>query len=251
MTPSSLFTTQSPHRTLALDPQLNYPEPDGEPMAESDQAREALLYSVEALKQHFQGRSDVYVSGNLWISYRQGVEDAACAPDVFVIFGVADRARQSYRVWEEGGKTPDFVLEVTSKKTRNNDSVTKPIIYAGMGVKEYFQYDPTGDYLRPALQGFRLVEGDYQAINLKLDDPQLGEQMGLHLYSEVLNLELQLSAEGIFRFWNPQTASFYLPANEQLIVEQQKRAAIEQERDELRQQLEALRAELGQGKGEQ
>ncbi len=28
--------------------------------------------------------------------------------------------------------------------------------------RKYFQYDPTGDYLNPRLQGARLAEGNYQ-----------------------------------------------------------------------------------------
>lgn len=243
-------------------PDIQYPEPDGTPMAESDQAREALIYGVESLRQHFEGRSNVYVSGNLWISYQRGVEDAACAPDVFVIFGVPNRFRRSYRVWEEGGKTPDFILEITSQKTRNNDSVTKPVVYAQMGVREYFQYDPTGEYLRPSLQGFRLLEGDYRPIA-----PLLGDQLGLRIYSEVLGLELRVSADNEFRFWNPVTEKVYLPSQEALnalqeqidalqrereIAERARQEAVrkredaERERDELRQQLAELRRQLEQ-----
>ena len=36
--------------------------------------------------------------------------------------------------------------------------------YAFWGVEEYFQYDPTGDYLNPQLQGLRLIEGNYFPI---------------------------------------------------------------------------------------
>jgi len=38
-----------------------------------DATRNYLAYGVEALKQYFQNRSDVYVSGNLWLSYEEGV----------------------------------------------------------------------------------------------------------------------------------------------------------------------------------
>lgn len=55
-------------------------------------------------------------------------------------------------------------MEITSKSTKNEDQEIKPKIYAALGVREYFQYDPTGDYLNPRLQGARLAEGNYQAI---------------------------------------------------------------------------------------
>ncbi|ELR97376.1 hypothetical protein [Gloeocapsa sp. PCC 73106] len=50
-----------------------YPDSDGAPMAESDRARDYLTYSVEALQVYFQDKQDVYVSGNLFIYYQQGV----------------------------------------------------------------------------------------------------------------------------------------------------------------------------------
>jgi Uma2 family endonuclease len=53
------------------------------------------------------------------------------------------------------------VLEIISKNTRSKDQGAKKGIYAFLGVREYFQYDPTGDYLTPQLQGLRLVDGNY------------------------------------------------------------------------------------------
>ena len=82
----------------SLKTPIFYPEPDGEPIAESDPARDYLVYGVEALKLYFQNRSNVYVSGNLWLSFQQGVPDAVVSPDVFVVFGVENRQRRSYKV---------------------------------------------------------------------------------------------------------------------------------------------------------
>ena len=79
---------------------------------------------------------------------------AVVALDVFVVRSAAKRDHPSYRLWQES-KGSDFVLEITSKHTRRDDQETKPRIYAALRVQEYFQYDPTGDYLQPSLQGFR------------------------------------------------------------------------------------------------
>ena len=76
--------TISPH---LLKTEIVYPDSDGAPMAESDPTRDYLIYGVEALDIYFQNRADVYVSGNLFIYYKQGVPDAVVAPDVFVVFG--------------------------------------------------------------------------------------------------------------------------------------------------------------------
>jgi Uma2 family endonuclease len=143
---------------------IEYPESDGQPMTESDATRNYLVYCVEALRLFFRGRSQVYVSGNLFIYYQEGQTSKSISPDVFVVFGVSNRERRSYKSWKEGGKLPSFVLEITSLSTKKQDEESKPALYASLGIPEYFQYDPTGDYLTPQLKGRRLVHGSYVPI---------------------------------------------------------------------------------------
>lgn len=145
-------------------PSIIYPESDGQPMTESDPTRDYLIYAVEVLRQYFQSRQQVYVSGNLLIYYREGDPKAVVSPDVFVIFGVSKRQRRSYKAWQEGGKLPSFILEITSRTTRKQDETERPVLYAQLGVQEYFQYDPTGDYLNPQIKGCRLQNGVYEPI---------------------------------------------------------------------------------------
>ena len=130
---------------------IDYPSADGLPLAESDFQRHPLIYAVEALRVHFQRRADVYVSGNLFLYYEEGNPQAVVAPDVFVVIGAEKRDRPSYLLWREP-KAPDFVLEITSRSTRSADQGAKRGIYAFLEVGEYWQYDPTGDYLRPPLR---------------------------------------------------------------------------------------------------
>jgi Uma2 family endonuclease len=228
-----------------------YPEPDGAPMAESDPARDYLVYGVEALKLYFQDRSDVYVSGNLWLCYEQGLPDAVVAPDVFVVFGVENRQRRSYKVWEENGKTPDWVLEVTSSSTRVKDEREKPQTYAQMGVTEYFQYDPTGDYLNPPLKGRRLQGKTYSSIA-----PNYMEDGTLCLTSQVLGLEMRLLVDGRLRFFNPRTGEYlrnYAEERERGDREQQRadRAQLEKEQERIRAEQERIRADRAQQEKEQ
>lgn len=179
---------------------IEYPDSDGWPMAESDAAREYLIYAIEGLRIYFQNRWDVYVSGNLLLYYEQGNPKAVIAPDVFVIFGVENKKRVSYKVWEENHKIPDFILEITSKRTVSEDQGIKKGLYAYLGVKEYFQYDPTSDYLQPPLQGLHLVEGNYFPI-------ATGEtKTSLAIFSETLGLELRTYADGAMRFYDPATS---------------------------------------------
>ncbi|WP_008318383.1 Uma2 family endonuclease [Leptolyngbya sp. PCC 6406] len=250
---------------LISDPIL-YPDSDGQPMTESDATRDYLLYCVEVLRLYFKGRSNVYVSGNLFVYYEEGNPKAAISPDVFVIFGVSNRKRRSYKTWQEGGKLPNFVLEVTSRSTKRQDEVEKPRLYASLGVQEYFQYDPTADYLNPQLRGAQLVDGTYQPL------PLASTAAGLpYIHSAVLGLDLQLHppypelglapAAQALRFYDPQTGTKLLSRDELeqlrealqeengLIQQdrdaaQQERDAAQQERDAAQQRAETLAARL-------
>ena len=44
------------------------------------------------------------------------------------------------------------MLEVTSRRTWQEDQGRKRELYRTLGVAEYWQYDPTGDYLQPRQQ---------------------------------------------------------------------------------------------------
>ena len=177
---------------------VHYPSSDGKPMAESDFQRTPLMYAVARLRHHFRRRPDVYVSGNLLLYYREGDPRAVVAPDVFVVLGASGADRSSYRLWEEP-KAPDFVLEITSRTTHREDQGRKRELYRSLGVREYWQYDPTSDYLAPPLQGLSLTAGTYR----RLPGTALADGT-LSLASAVLGLELRLTERGL-RFHDPQT----------------------------------------------
>ena len=182
---------------LASAAAIDYPSSDGKPMAESDSQRKPLTYAVDCLGHHFRNHPDVYVSGNLLIYYQQGTL-ARVAPDVFVVFGARDEERSSYLLWEEP-KAPDFVLEIASPGTWREDQTSKRELYSRLGVGEYWQYDPTRDYLQPPLQGLELVRGEYEPLpRWELADGTLAAR------SEVLGLELRLAGRRL-RFHDPQT----------------------------------------------
>ena len=178
---------------------IDYPESDGKPMAENDAQRGAILYGCGALGLRYRERPDVYVSGDLLIYYEEGNLEVSVVPDVFVVFGVEDRLRGSYKVWEEG-KGPDFVLEVASPGTWREDVRRKPGVYAGLGVREYFLYDPTGEHYSPRLRGYRLVDGEYERL------PAVESiDRTLMVASAVLGLELRAKAGEEMRFHDPAT----------------------------------------------
>ena len=188
---------------------IDYPESDGKPLAENDAQRDAIHYAYGALRLHYATRSDVYVSADLLIYYEEGNPRVSVAPDTFVVFGVADRKRGNYKVWEEG-KGPDFVLEVASPNTWREDVGPKRSTYARLGVREYFLYDPTGEYLTPRLQGHRLEGGVYERLSAVESIDRT-----LAIRSEVLGLEFRAKVGGEMRFHDPATGEDLLSHGEE------------------------------------
>lgn len=190
----------------AVTAKIDYPASDGLPMAENESQFWPILYVGSALDRYFETRDDVYVVGNLLLYHQEGNPQEgdfgeSISPDLMVVIGASKHVRSSYKLWEEP-KAPDFVLEIASESTWRTDSGTKRDTYAEIGVSEYWQVDPTGAYLRPPLQGFRLVEGEYQPIaNTERSDGTLTAR------SEVLGLELHLNADApvqdALRFYDP------------------------------------------------
>ncbi|MGQ4808095.1 hypothetical protein NKDENANG_01462 [Candidatus Entotheonellaceae bacterium PAL068K] len=225
---------------LASSPTLVYPSSDGLPMAESDFQRKPLMYAVEALDLYFQDRADVYVSGNLFVYYEEGNPQAVVSPDVFVVMGAAKRDRPSYRLWQEP-KAPDFVMEITSRSTRSEDQGAKRGIYAFLGVQEYWQYDPTGDYLEPPLQGFRLCAQNYQPLV-----PTRRANGMLTLSSPVLGLDLRLE-QGALHFYDSVTDRPLLTYQETDRARQQAEQA-RQQAEQARQQAEQARQQAEQAR---
>ena len=195
---------------------VEYPSSDGLPMAENDCQRKPLTYAVEALDIYFQHRADVYVSGNMFIYYEEGNPEAVVAPDIFVVFGTTRRERSSYFLWQEP-KGPDFVLEITSRRTRSQDQGPKRGTYAFLGIPEYFQYDPTGDYLMPPIQGLCLVGDHYEALPIRQSPDG-----ALSVSSAVLGLELRLGV-GVLHLYDPTTGQKLLSHRE---AEQERQAAL-------------------------
>ena len=212
------------------DPDIYYPESDGNPMAETDAQFYPLTETVLALRQRYADRDDVYVSGDLLIYYRMNDNTVRLAPDVFVVFGVDDHLRSSYIIWREEGKTPDFVLEIASPGTFVRDMTEKRALYAALGVTEYWRFDPTGQLFTPALVGEQLAQdGEYEPIEVGL-----GEDGMLRGYSEVLELEVCQRPDGELRLYDPEVQTWLSYLAEEVAARQAAevaRDAAESERD--------------------
>jgi Uma2 family endonuclease len=209
-----------------------YPESDGEPVGETDDHRELMFALIFALKNLLRN-TIAYVAGNLFVYYQEGHRESVVAPDVFVVLGVPQRNRRTYKTWEHGGKGPDVVIELTSSKTRYEDLGNKRVIYADLGVQEYYIFDPLGDYLEPRLRGYQLIDGEL----LPLPGPRI--------FSKLLNVELQVIVNTL-RLHDLASAAL-LPTPEEAEAARQREAearlAAEAEVERLRAEIERLRAE--------
>ena len=156
-------------------------------MAERDLHRDIILDVITMLQQWFAGQSnDVYVSGNILVYYVEGDPRFSVSPDALVVKGVRQYRRRVVKLWEEG-RAPQVIFEVTSRSTRQEDRGRKRRLYAELGVREYYMYDPTGDYLDPRLQAWVLAEDTangpaYREMPLLTDEPgYLSPELGLEV----------------------------------------------------------------------
>ncbi|RKU16608.1 Uma2 family endonuclease [Candidatus Poribacteria bacterium] len=213
-----------------------YPETDGQPMAASDLHREILIWLLQSLESYFASKSEVYVSGDILTYYTEGNPRAVVAPDVLVSFGVGQKKRLTYKVWEEG-KAPDFVMEFSSKSTYQTDLTNKVDLYAALGIPEYFLYDAEGIYLPSPLMGFQLMDGAYVPI-------QENAAGGIH--SAVLDLDFHIIADGRLAIYEPRAGRWLQTPVEAAEARAAEEAAARQKAEaevaELREELERLKA---------
>ena len=122
-------------------------------------------------------------------------------PDLLIAFDVDPAAyrRSNAYVVSEQGKPPDFVLEIASRSTGDEDTGPKLRDYEALGVPEYWRFDETGEFHHTRLAGDRLVDGQYLPIDIE-EQPD-GSLQG---YSQVLNLYLRWE-QGQFRLHDPAT----------------------------------------------
>ncbi|MCY3811379.1 MAG: Uma2 family endonuclease [Gammaproteobacteria bacterium] len=173
---AELALAYSPPPCPALDAILAHDEhslpcTDDQPMPDVRAQEGPLGYSRDTIRRHLRPLRDrVAVDSDLFVYYvgrdRRGQPvRASVAPDVFVVFGVPDREdRRSYVLWREPDADIRFVLEIASESTRLRDHTAKRDVYASLGVREYFLFDPPGGGRPAALLGLYLRDGTYREI---------------------------------------------------------------------------------------
>lgn len=148
---------------LILDQEddLQYPDSDGEPMAENTKQFHYIVTIKENLDALFSSDPNVFVAGDLFWYPVKGQPGIRTAPDVLVAFGRPRGDRGSYQQWKEANIAPQVVFEIWSPENRKAELVRKLDFYDRYQVEEYYWYDPdTGELL-----GYRRIEGKLQSID--------------------------------------------------------------------------------------
>jgi Uma2 family endonuclease len=218
---------------------VKYPTSDGKPMAETEIHRDDMIDLIQTLQDHYAETPKVCVSGNMLMYYEEGNRRKHVSPDVFVTLGIPKKERENYLIWEEG-KAPDAVIEVTSKSTKREDQKKKHDLYRDvLRVREYFLFDPTQDYLKPPLQGFRLEGDEYIRI----------EPVDGRLPSEVLGLHLERDGKEL-RLYDPETRSWLPKPRERQKAAEQRAETADQRAETAEQRAETAKQEVETAKQE-
>ncbi|MDQ2828043.1 MAG: Uma2 family endonuclease [Chloroflexota bacterium] len=164
-----------------------FPTSDGKPVAETYANYIQMTILQLALRQllRSQGRAPAVIGGNQFLYYNPYNKREHLSPDVYVGFDLAPpSSREVWFTWKEG-KAPDIVFEITSPSTQRKDLSREPrgklTLYAQLGVREYYVYDPQLVML-PPLRAFTLRQG-------RLEEAPLLPSGGA--WSELLRAELR------------------------------------------------------------
>ena len=232
---------KSATRRAAGKASVEYPESDGKPMAETPLHWQCTVDVTLALRAWYRDNPRVYVGSDMMMYPEEGNPRRSVSADVFVALDTPKQPeRRVWMVWEEG-KLADFVVEITSRSTRHRDQVVNARLYESLGVREYWQYDPTGDYLDPVLRGRRAgPDGRWQEIVLE-------DRGGLLCGASLLGLELHLLTDRSLRLFDPGQRE-YLPVFEEEVEgrmrEREARLAAEATLKEKETEIEALKRRL-------
>ena len=210
--------------------QIDYPDSDGQPMADNTKQFRWIVVIKENLELLFVNQPEVFVAGDLLWYPVEGDNAIRQAPDVMVVVGRPKGDRGSYRQWQEGNLAPQVVFEILSPGNRYGEMLRKLGFYNRHGVEEYYIYDPD---------------------KLELTGLLRGEQ-GLEVIEEIngwvsprLQIRFQITDEGL-EIYRPDGQRFLTYSELGLELEQaQSRADQERSRaEQAQEQVDRLAAQL-------
>lgn len=211
----------------AVAESVHYPDSDGHFLPDNPLQGHAVMNVRFALQHHFYKVDNVVLEGDMFMYYEEGNPAASIAPDVYVVLDHDLGGRGVYKFWEEG-KPPDFALEVISPSSKIRNAVEKRALYARLGIREYFLFQPDPQKRGPRLVGYRLWGQSYEEMPAEPDGAVHSTALGVSLRVEGANLRLRSLASGRDYAWieeNPRN----LEAAEAMVAAAEARAEAEAE----------------------
>ncbi len=158
------------------------PYDDGEPL-ETAWHRPAMNVLIECLEYHWRDRKDFFVGGNMFMYFGpEGVFNKDFrGPDFFVVLQVDhDKPRKSWVAWQEDGKLPNVIIELSSESTAMVDRVAKWALYRDrLGTGDYFIYDPE----TARIDGFTRANRGIEQVSANRGERVFSPQLGLYFGS--------------------------------------------------------------------
>ncbi|NEP09340.1 MAG: Uma2 family endonuclease [Symploca sp. SIO2C1] len=221
--------------TLSISPQINYPESDGQPLADNTIQFRLIVTIQGGIDALFLDNPNVFVAGDLFWYPVEGEPWIRQAPDVMVVMGRPKGDRRSYQQWKEENIPPQVVFEIVSKSnTREELEITKRQFYERYGVEEYYIFNPN----KGNLKGWQRQGGVLHPIQIMQGwvSPRLG------ITFEVVEKELQLYRPDGERFGSFVEIIQQKEWERQRAEEQRQRAEEQRQRaEEQRQRAEEQR----------
>ncbi len=218
---------------------------DGEPL-ETHRHRIAMNVLIASAHGALTEREDYFTGGNMFVyfSSEQARNRDFRGPDFFVVLDVdpnPNRERQGWVVWEEGGRYPDVIVELTSGSTAREDYGRKKEIYERVfRTRDYFVYHP---FDPQSLQGWHLGGRGYEDIPRGDRGWLWCDTLGVWLGVEEGTVQRETAPW--LRFFRPDGSLILLPEEE--VPRERQRAEVERQRAEAAlAEVERLKAQLGE-----
>ncbi len=196
------------------------------------------------LAQHFGNPESTLVAAERYITMLPDLLPSGSGrryPDLLIAFNVDPISyyESNGYIISEQGKPPDFVLEIASASTGDEDTGPKRLDYQALGITEYWRFDETGDHHGARLAGDRLIEGRYHPV--PVEEISGGILQG---YSQVLDLRVRWE-RGQLKWHDPATGQHILTYQDQLLRADSERIRA----DSAEARVQELEAELHRIRG--
>jgi Uma2 family endonuclease len=211
-------------------PQIVYPESDGQPMADNTLQFRWIVTVQGGIDALFKDDPNVFVAGDLLWYPVEGNPKIRTAPDILVVFGRPKGERGSYQQWREDNVAPHVVFEILSPGNRISEMTRKFQFYERYGVEEYYLYDPE----IIDLAGWLRSDGLLTAIETM--DGWVSPRLGVRFALE----------DGDLTLYRPDGRKFatYIELDRQRELAQQQAEQERHQRELAQQQAERLMAQL-------